>query len=98
MGSGGTHSALGGSGPLCLPTSSHLGQSVGEVAGLPVQENHSDYPRVTQHALVLGSSDHVEPNPIVLAQPVGSAIQSDPSQELVIPESSCLGTRASAIK
>ena len=31
-----------GSRPLCLPTSSHIGQSGGEVAGLPMQENHSD--------------------------------------------------------
>ena len=34
--------AMGGSEPIYLPTSSHLGQSGGEVAGLPMQENHSD--------------------------------------------------------
>ena len=39
-----TQSAMGGSGSICLPTGSHLGQSSGEVAGLPVQENHSDCP------------------------------------------------------
>ena len=33
--SGCTQSAMGGSGCICLPTSSHLGQSGGEVAGLP---------------------------------------------------------------
>ena len=48
-----TQSAMGGSGRICLPTSSHLGQSGGEVAGLPMQENHSDCSGVTQHALVL---------------------------------------------
>ena len=32
-----TSSAMGGSGCLRLPTNSHLGQSDGEVAGLPVQ-------------------------------------------------------------
>ena len=37
-----TQPAMGGSGPICLPTSSHLWQSGGEVAGLPMQENHSD--------------------------------------------------------
>ena len=44
---------MGGSGRICLPTSSHLGQSGGEVAGPPVQENHSDSSGVAQYALVL---------------------------------------------
>ena len=52
--------ALGGSGPTCLSNGIHFGQSVGEVAGLPVQENHSDCSRVAQHALVFGPSSHVE--------------------------------------
>ena len=51
--------AMGGSGCIYLPTSSHFGQSGGEVAGLPMQENSSDCSRVAQHALVLGSSSHV---------------------------------------
>ena len=38
--SGCTQFPMGGSGRTCLPTSSHLGQSGGEVAGLPMQENH----------------------------------------------------------
>ena len=54
MGSGCTQSVLGGSGPICLPTSSHLGQSSGEVTGLPMQQNHTDCTGVAQHALVLG--------------------------------------------
>ena len=79
--SGCTASAMGGSGPICLPTSSHLGQSGGKVAGLPMQENHSDCPRVAQHALVLGPSGHVwsDPTePALLAQPVNTTLQSDP--------------------
>ena len=40
--SGCTQSAMGGSGRVRLLTSSHLGQNGGEVAGLPMQENHSD--------------------------------------------------------
>ena len=36
LGSGCAQSVLGRSGPICLPTSSHLGQSGGEVAGLPM--------------------------------------------------------------
>ena len=44
--------------PLCLPTFSHREQT-DEVAGIPMQENHSDCSRVAKHALVLGPSDHV---------------------------------------
>ena len=51
-----TQTAMGGSGRIYPPTSSQIGQSSGEVAGLPMQENHSDCPGVAQHALVLRSS------------------------------------------
>ena len=87
----------GGSGSICLPTSSHLGQS-GEVAGLPVQDNHSDCSRVAKYSLVLGSSDYVKPNPNVPAQPAHSTIQSDSTQESAKPKSACMAPRASAIK
>ena len=69
LGSGCTQPALGGSGPLCSPTSSHSGQSGGEIKGLPVQENHSDCSRVAQNVLALGSNGHVKPNPSVPARP-----------------------------
>ena len=97
MCSGCTRPALGGSLPLCLPIGSHLGQS-GKVAGLPVQENHFDCPRVAQHALLWGFRNHVEPNPSVPAQSVDSTMQPDSSQESVKPESPCLTPRATAIK
>ena len=67
MRSGCTHPILGGSGPIRLPTSSHLGQSGGEAPGLPLQQNNSDCPRVAQHALVLGSSGNVKPDTYVSA-------------------------------
>ena len=70
-----------GSGRIRLPTSSHIGQSGGEVTGLPMQDNHSDCSGVAPYALVLGSSGHVQPNPTEPAQPVDTAIQSDPSQK-----------------
>ena len=70
----------------------------GEVAPLPMQENHSDCSRVAQHALVLGPSGHVQPNPIVPAQPADSTIQSDSSQESVKPESPRVTPRTSATK
>ena len=76
------------------------GQS-GQVEGLPMQKNHSDCSRVAQHALVLGSSDHVQPNPTepaLSAQPVNTALQSDPSQNSDKPKSPCMAPRASAIK
>ena len=75
--SGCTRSAMGGSGHIRLPTSSHIGQTGGEVAGLPMQENHSDCSGVTQHALVLGSNGHVQPyptEPTHSAQPVDTAL------------------------
>ena len=101
MGSGCTQSVLGRSGPICLPTSSHLGQSGGEVVGLPMQLNHTDCTGVAQHALVLGSSGNVQSDPTVSAQsaqPGVSAIHPDASQEPVKPEPRCLAPRATAVK
>ena len=98
--SGCTQSPMGGSGRLCLPTNSHLGQS-GEVIGLPLQENHSDCSGVAQHALVLGSSDHVQSDPTEPAhptQPVDTAFQSDPSQKSDKSKSPCMAPRATTIK
>ena len=92
---------MGGFGCICLPISSHIGQSGGGVAGLPIQENHSDCYGVAQDALVLGSSDHVQSNPTELAlsaQPVNTALQSDPSQKSNKPKSPCMAPRDSAIK
>ena len=99
--SGCPQSAMGGSGRLCLPTSSHRGQSGGEVAGLPMQENHSDCSGVAQHALVLGSGGHVQPDPTESAQsaqPVDTTLQSDPSQKSDTLKSPCMAPRATAIK
>ena len=99
--SGLPQSAMGGSGCLCIPTDSHLGQSGGEVAGLPMQENHPDCSGVAQHALVLGSGVHVQPDTLksaIPAQPSDSTIQSDTAQKPVTPQSSCMAPRASTIK
>ena len=81
---------MGGSRPICLPTSSHL--------GLLIQKNHSDCSGVAQHALVLGSSGHVKANPTKSAQPAHTTIQSDSTRESVKPKSACMVPRASAIK
>ena len=61
-----TQSVLGRSGPLCLPTGCHPGQSGGEVAGLPMQQNDPDCSRVAQHDLVLGLGGNVQPDPLCL--------------------------------
>ena len=63
-----------------------------------MQENHSDCSRVAQHALVLGSSGHVKPNPTEPAQPAHTTIQSDSTQESVKPKCACKAPRVSAIK
>ena len=97
--SGCTQSAMGGPGRIRLPTSSHIGQSGEEVAVLLMQKNQSDCSRVAQHALVLGSSGHVQPNPSESAQsahPVDTALQSDPSQKSDISKSPCMAPRASS--
>ena len=44
-----------------------------------------------------GRSGYVKPNPIVPAQPADPAFQSDPSQEFVKSEFSCLAPIASAL-
>ena len=98
LGSGYTQPVLGKSGPICLPTSSDLGQSSGEVTGLPLQQDHFDRPGVAQHALVLGSSGNVQSDPSVSVQSGISTFQQDPAQEPVKPELTCLAPRATAIK
>ena len=101
IGSGCTQPVLGNSGPICLSTNSHLGQSGREATGLSMQQDDSDCPRVAQHALVLGSSGNVQSDSTVPSnhsQSGSSAIQPGPAQEPVKPEPTCLAPRASAIK
>ena len=99
--SGYTQPAIGESGRICLPIDSHIGQSGGEVAGLPLQKDDPYCTGVAQHAMVLGSSEHIQPDPITLTsatKPLDSTLQSDPSQKSVKPKSPCLAPRATAIK
>ena len=99
--SGCTHSAMGGSGRIRLPTDCHIEQSGGETTGLPLQEIPSDCSGLAQHALVLGLGDHVQPGPSQPTQPaqsVDTALQSDPSQRSDKSKSPCLAPRATKIK
>ena len=89
LGSGRTPPAMGGSGPLCLPTSSHLGQVVEKLQGHPC------------HRIILIARrwpnmpwfwdlDHVNPEPPESpqsAQLANSTLQSDPSQKSDKPKS-----------
>ena len=99
--SGCTHSAMGGPGCICLSTDRHLGQGGGKAAGLSVQETHSNCSRMAQHALVLGSGNHVQSGPTQSAksaQSVDSALQSDPSQKSDKFKPSCMAPRTTTIK
>ena len=96
-----TWSSMGGYGCIRLPSDSHPGQGSGETTGHPLHEVHSHCPRMAQHALILGPSGHVQPDPIESAQssqPVNPTVQSDPSQKSDKSESTCMAPRASAIK
>ena len=84
LGSRCTQNTLGGRGPICITTNSHSGKCGGKTEGLPMQENHSYSTGVAKHALVLGSSSNLRPDPPVsaqLAQSSDSTIQSDSTQE-----------------
>ena len=64
-----------------FPPAAILGKVVEK---FPMQNNNSDCSGVAQHALALGPSDHVQSDPTepaLLAQPVNTALQSDPSQK-----------------
>ena len=98
---GRSQSSMGRARCIRLPPNSHIGQSGGKVAGHPMQETYSNCPRVAQHALVLGPSVHVQPDPTMPAQPtqsIDTTLQSDSTQESDKPKSPCLAPRATAIK
>ena len=99
--SGRTQFVMGRSRRIRLPTDSHIGQSGGEVAGLPIPEADHYCPGVAQHDMVLGPSGNVQPDPIALAstaKPTDSTFQSDPSQKPDKLKSPCMAPRATAIK
>ena len=90
---------MGGSGCICLPTSSRIGQSVGEVAGLPMQENYFDCYRVTQQPWCW---DLVAMSSQILSLPILTNLLTQPFNQ--IPQKSekskspCLAPRASLIR
>ena len=84
-----------------FPPAAILGKVVEKLQDSPCKRIILDCSGVAQHALVLGSSGHVQPNPTEpaqYAQPVNKALQSDPSQKSGKSKSPCMAPRASAIK
>ena len=101
LGSGCPEPSVGRFRPIRLPTDSHFRESGVQAQGPPMQEDHSDSPRVAQNALVLGLSGHVQSGSIVsttCARPTDTTIQPDPSQRPSKPQSPCMALRATAIK
>ena len=99
--SGCTQLVMGKSGRVCLPTDSHIGQSGGEVARLPIPKVDRHCPRVAQHDMVLGPSGNVQPDSTALAstaKPPDLTLQPDPSQQSDKPKCPCMAPRATAIK
>ena len=88
---------MGGSGPICLPTGSHLGQVVEKLQHYPCRGITLIAPSGPT-CLVLESLGHVKSDSLVPVQPALSTIQSDSSQESVKIRSACMAPRASAIK
>ena len=89
---------MGGSGHVCLPTSSHLGQSGGEVTRLPMQETCLFAPVRPNRPgfgdlMAISSSDSTES-----AQLVNTALQSDPSQKSGNSESPYMAPRATTME
>ena len=62
-GSGRTQFVMGESGRVRLPTDSHIGQSGGEITGLPIPKVDHYCPGVAQHNMVLGPSRNVQSDP-----------------------------------
>ena len=98
LGSGCTQLVLGGFGPLFCSNCSRFGQNGGKAAGLPLQESHSYCFGLAKHALVLGPSGHLKPNPSVSVHSAEPSFKPDSTQKSAKSKSLCLVPRASAIK
>ena len=83
-----------------FPPATILGKVVEKLQDSPCKRI-IDCSMVAQHTVVLGSSGHVQSDPaepLLLAQPVNTALQSDPSQKSDKPKSPCMAPRAASIK
>ena len=94
-------SSVDRSGRVCLLSDSPSRSSDHKIVGPRLSSTHLNCPRMTQHAMVLGSGQPVSSSSPVTStggELVDSTVQSMSSQGSLQPESSCLAPRASAIK
>ena len=101
LGSGRFDSFLGKPGHVCLSPSIVTRKSGPQTIRSPLQESDHNSPGLAQHAMVLGSSGTIIPDPTVPAQPSrpsDSTIQQGSSQQPNQPKPSRMAPRAEAIK
>ena len=92
---------LGGARCLCLPSSISSVQAGHQDSRSGISKVDSHCPRVAQHALVLGSGQHVCTGtslPATSRDPVDRAIQSVSTQRSPRSQPTCLAPRASSIE
>ena len=101
LGSRRSKSIAGGTGSLRLSPSCSAGKSDLQDSGSQLPEGNIDSCRLTQHAMVLGPSDVVDPDspaPSSVARPSNSTIQGEPSQRSPEPEPPHLAPRSRPYK
>ena len=101
LGSGRSDSFLGKPGHVCFSPSIITRKSGQQTIRSPLQESDHNSPGLAQHAMVLGSSGTISPDPTVPTQPSrpsNSAIQQGSSQQPNQPKPSRMAPRAEAIK
>ena len=101
MGCGCLKPILGGSGSVCLSSSSSVDKCPDQSSQSSLQEDDNSSPGLAQHALVLGPGGDVLPNPGLSSQSPrspDSAVQRQPSQRSSKFEPSCLAPRAKNIR
>ena len=92
---------LGGSGSVCLSSSSSVDKCPDQSSQSSLQEDDNSSSGLAQHALVLGPGGDVRPNPGLSSQSPrspDSAVQRQPSQGSSKSEPSCLAPRAKNIR
>ena len=99
--SGCSKRSLARSGCLCFSPGGSPRKGGLQVDGSRIPQSHSHCTRVAQHAMVLGSGQHVStdsPKSAESREPIDSTLQSVSSQGLSQSESACMAPRAFAIQ
>ena len=94
-------SSMGGSGHLCLPSDYSSGTSGQQAVETKMSQNDPACTRMAQHAMVVGSGQHVSsnsPHPPKSGEFVNPTIQSVSAQGSSQSESTCLAPRTKAIQ